>query len=118
MRASEWFTLFFVPVFPYKIESYLICPICEYGFKLDGEKFEQLRPMAEANQLLINGKISESEHGKRMGLISSEGSKNEQIAESKEINTGERQVLHCYNCDKEINHNANFCKFCGEPLRK
>jgi hypothetical protein len=31
LRIRSWFTLFFVPIFPYKTETISMCPICEYG---------------------------------------------------------------------------------------
>jgi hypothetical protein len=28
IKRTEWFTLFFIPIFPLKINDYLLCPIC------------------------------------------------------------------------------------------
>lgn len=29
-RVRKWFTLFFVPIFPYKTQDVTICPVCGY----------------------------------------------------------------------------------------
>jgi hypothetical protein len=34
VRIRTWFTLFFIPVFPYKTLTVALCPVCKYG--LDG----------------------------------------------------------------------------------
>ena len=31
LRVRSWFTLFFVPIFPYKTETVAECPICHYA---------------------------------------------------------------------------------------
>ena len=31
VRVRTWFTLFFIPVFPYKTQRFAMCPICKYG---------------------------------------------------------------------------------------
>lgn len=36
-KISKWFTLFFLPIFPYKTEYELYCPVCKYGQKLGKE---------------------------------------------------------------------------------
>ncbi len=40
-KATRWFTLFFIPVFPYKTEYITYCPICKSGFKITKEEFER-----------------------------------------------------------------------------
>ena len=32
VRYSSWFTLFFIPIFPYRLKEMFICPICDRGF--------------------------------------------------------------------------------------
>ena len=39
-RAIKWFTLFFIPIFPYKTEYVTYCPICNSGFKITQEEFD------------------------------------------------------------------------------
>jgi len=61
-KISTWFTLFFIPIFPYETYYHLICPICKYSFELDKAKFKELKPLAELNMSFINGLISEGEY--------------------------------------------------------
>lgn len=37
-----WITLFFIPVFPYAKEHFLICPVCGQGDALDSQEFNEL----------------------------------------------------------------------------
>lgn len=43
LEVSVWFSLFFVPVFPYSRRRFLLCPICSYGLELTTEQFRTLR---------------------------------------------------------------------------
>ena len=42
-----WFTLFFIPIFPMKKKTVLICPYCEYGIKVTGKNKEEIMQMVE-----------------------------------------------------------------------
>ncbi|MCX7709003.1 MAG: zinc ribbon domain-containing protein [Clostridia bacterium] len=42
-RVSTWFTLYFIPVFPYSYKRYLVCPICGACLELTKEEFEDLK---------------------------------------------------------------------------
>jgi len=81
-RISVWFTLFFIPVFPYEWKYVLLCPICTYGIELDSNQINQLKPIAANNSALIKGKISEKEYGERTRLL--EGGGDEQNVEKKQ----------------------------------
>ena len=37
-RESTWFTLFFIPIFPYKIHHIVACPVCSYGARMPKEQ--------------------------------------------------------------------------------
>jgi len=65
-----WFTLFFIPVFPYSIKYFLSCPICKYGLVLDQKQINEIKPLAEANQLLIDGKITKEEYQDKLNQLS------------------------------------------------
>ncbi|MBC8486084.1 MAG: zinc-ribbon domain-containing protein [Bacteroidetes bacterium] len=39
-KTTSWFTLFFIPVFPYKTEYLTYCPICKNGYKISREDYE------------------------------------------------------------------------------
>lgn len=31
MKISKWFTLFFIPIFPYDVKYFEMCPVCNRG---------------------------------------------------------------------------------------
>ena len=34
VKVTGWFTLFFIPIFPFKVNYFLMCSICNYGNKI------------------------------------------------------------------------------------
>lgn len=42
VKVTTWFTLFFIPIIPYRKEYLLICPICRDAVKISKVDFEQL----------------------------------------------------------------------------
>lgn len=70
-KSSVWFTLFFIPIFPYKNDKLLLCPVCQSGLILTNEDFEEIAPIAEANLSLAKGEITESEHVQLIAQINS-----------------------------------------------
>ena len=42
MKLTSWFTLFFIPVIPYKRQYLLVCPICGQAQQLTKAEFESL----------------------------------------------------------------------------
>jgi len=83
---KTWFTLFFIPIIPYSNESLLLCPVCSHGVKIDKDKFNELKTIAQCNMDLINKKITEEEHSQRMKLIKTNGSKPSNIKEGSSEN--------------------------------
>ncbi len=43
VRRRVWFTLYFIPIFPYTNQHWLVCPVCNMGFKLSKEGAAQAR---------------------------------------------------------------------------
>ncbi|MFC2041043.1 zinc-ribbon domain-containing protein [Chloroflexota bacterium] len=43
VHKRVWFTLYFIPVFPYTNQHLLVCPVCNVGFKLSKEELAQAR---------------------------------------------------------------------------
>ena len=37
-----WFTLFFIPVIPYRVEYVMLCGLCDRGVKLKRAQFKEL----------------------------------------------------------------------------
>ena len=42
VRVSTWFTLFFIPIFPYSRKAFVLCPICGSGIEIDRSFIKQL----------------------------------------------------------------------------
>jgi hypothetical protein len=42
VRHQRWFTLFFIPIFPFKVTYFTSCAMCGSAFKIDRDKAEQL----------------------------------------------------------------------------
>lgn len=43
VRHSKWFSLFFIPIFPFSSKYYLLCPICQCGYKLNSKQVAELK---------------------------------------------------------------------------
>ncbi len=114
-RIMTWFTLFFIPVFPYSIKYFLSCPICQYGLTLDSKQIEQIKPIAEANQLLIDGKITEAEYKTQINQLGSGASVHVEgeATEQKVLSGGKEDISFCSECGTKITKEIKFCGNCG-----
>ena len=45
LKVTTWFTLFFIPIIPYRTERFLVCPICHAAQEVSKEDFERLLAM-------------------------------------------------------------------------
>ncbi|MCF8378164.1 MAG: zinc ribbon domain-containing protein [Bacteroidales bacterium] len=50
-REAHWFTLFFIPVFPFKVEYWMVCPICRKGRRLNFHQFEAKMRLTTSKRL-------------------------------------------------------------------
>lgn len=66
VRVSSWFSLFFIPIFPYKNEYLLMCPVCRLSEKVNFDRFSELQPLAQLNLALADGRISQDEYNRRI----------------------------------------------------
>jgi len=48
-KITKWFTLFFIPVFPYDTKFIITCPACPYEVSVNGAYFEN----AKRNSLIL-----------------------------------------------------------------
>lgn len=120
-RIMTWFTLFFIPVFPYSIKYFLSCPICKYGLVLDQKQINEIKPLAEANQLLIDGKITKEEYQAKLNQLSA-GERKEIAAAhmepEKEViseNTQSKSQF-CGSCGNKLEDESKFCSKCGAKI--
>jgi hypothetical protein len=49
VKIARWFTLFFIPIFPYQVKKVLMCPICQSYIELSNEEFQKLKNMDVKN---------------------------------------------------------------------
>ncbi|MBQ7359050.1 MAG: zinc ribbon domain-containing protein [Lachnospiraceae bacterium] len=50
-RRRNWFTLFWIPIFPFSSKYYITCPICNFGSKLKKQDaLDQLQVATEMQQ--------------------------------------------------------------------
>lgn len=114
-RTITWFTLFFIPIIPYSFKYFLYCPICERGIYLDKDQVQTFKPLAETNQLLIDGKISPEEYTNRLG-IRSESRQDEPIESvipAKKTFEKAKAPKFCTECGNSIIANSQYCGKCG-----
>ena len=64
-KVSTWFTLFFIPIFPYESHKLLVCPICKAGVKLKDQQFSEMLAIAKDNNSFLNGEITKEEYETR-----------------------------------------------------
>ncbi len=43
LRITTWFTLFFIPIIPYRFKYYLVCSNCDRGFEITRDQFNSIR---------------------------------------------------------------------------
>lgn len=115
-RIMTWFTLFFIPIFPYKIKHYLACPICKYGMTLKGEQAARMHPIAEINQLLVEEKITIDEYHAKINLLNGSAA---EVVHAEVIETGviarggSIHLNYCANCGTQVTKDSKFCGNCG-----
>lgn len=43
VTIRSWFTLFFIPVIPYKTQDMVVCPRCQVTYEADSPEYKRLR---------------------------------------------------------------------------
>ncbi|MCK9329515.1 MAG: zinc ribbon domain-containing protein [Candidatus Cloacimonetes bacterium] len=116
-KYTTWFTLFFIPIIPYSIKYFLSCPVCQYGTTLDSNQLEQIKPIAEANQLLIDGKITEIEYKTKVEQLDSGASSAEgEVIEERSLSNTEETNKFCFGCGTKTTEGTKFCCNCGVKI--
>ena len=117
-RIMTWFTLFFIPIFPYSVKYFLSCPMCKYGLTLDQKQIDEIKPLAEVNQLLLDGKITQEEYQFKINQLNS-GVVETKTAEFTEISKATKKdsnLNYCVNCGTGITEELKFCGNCGNKI--
>ncbi len=112
-RIRTWFTLFFIPVIPYSTEYFLSCPICKYGVTLNDEQVDTLKPLAELNQSLVDGKITDNEYYTAVNQLNGDHPKEIESAEKEISATPSKPLSYCANCGTGMTKELKFCGNCG-----
>ena len=121
IRRTTWFSLFFVPIIPYKTEWWLLCRTCSYGIKLDDAQVRKIQPVAEVNQQLAKGEITPEQHSARLavlnGSVETPASADviDVTPEVKEI--AARQEVYCGECGNRVGADDKFCTDCGVAIK-
>jgi hypothetical protein len=117
-KITTWFSLFFVPIIPYSTKYFLSCPVCKYGLDLNQKQIEEIRPLAETNQLLIDGQITKEEHAARIAQLNGNAPKRVQaeVVEPKALGDNKAELTYCSQCGTEIVKDIRFCGNCGTQV--
>ena len=59
---NTWFTLFFIPIFPYESAHLLLCEVCQQGIELIGDKIKKAKELNELSCTFLDDQITESEY--------------------------------------------------------
>jgi hypothetical protein len=49
LKVTTWFTLFFIPIIPYRVEYLVVCQICKSALKISKVDFEQIIESGASN---------------------------------------------------------------------
>lgn len=55
LRVITWYTLFFIPVIPYRIRHFLLCQVCDRGAQLNGAGRRATAAVRDAARSLARG---------------------------------------------------------------
>ena len=65
-EISRWFSLFFIPIFPYSKKHYMMCPVCSFGIELEGKKLDYAEKMIEVTKKYKEKKIDFKDYDKKI----------------------------------------------------
>lgn len=122
VRSTTWFTLFFIPVIPYEQKYFILCPICEYGIRINGNDIYNLKVLAEANTELINKRTTVDEYNSRVSTSHNNANNNKpEYIEAVEIEEERKdnEIINkfCSKCGNKVDNKYNFCQSCGNKLK-
>jgi hypothetical protein len=117
-RTITWFTLFFIPIIPYSIKYFLCCPVCKYGITLDQKQIDEIKPLAEINQSLVDGEITNEEYQVKILQLNNKSIEPTyvEVVDTKKIVSKNMNFNYCSNCGNEIVKEVKFCGGCGTKV--
>lgn len=69
VRIKSWFRIFFIPTIPTATRYFLIAADNNLRIEISKAEFENLRPIAELNNMVLKVEISEEEYNERIAKI-------------------------------------------------
>jgi hypothetical protein len=69
LTIRVWFTLFFIPVIPYKVVHLFACEVCGHALAVPKGKSIEARKLCEAAARLDAGEMSEDEYRQAMEAV-------------------------------------------------
>ena len=66
VKISKWFSLFFVPIFPYESDEFIICPICSSAYPINERREEYVEKGKKLYLDYEQDKISEKDFISKM----------------------------------------------------
>ena len=80
------------------------------------EQVNSIRPLAEVNQLLVDGKITKDEYQTRVDTLNRaelDSSNQNEITTNEVILDNNTDLIYCGNCGSKITKELKFCGNCG-----
>jgi hypothetical protein len=74
VSVTQWFRLYWIPVFPYSRKWLIACPICSAGRQLTGVEIETTRELVEVVKQLGNDDRDVAAYARAMSAWSEDGS--------------------------------------------
>jgi hypothetical protein len=68
-RRTSWFTLFFVPIIPYKRVAFLYCEVCSRGFEITSRDFGKAQQLAGLYAALDRHELSFEDYRKAFNAV-------------------------------------------------
>jgi hypothetical protein len=120
---TTWFTLFFIPVLPYAKETRLVCPVCNHGREIDKAEFNRMLSLARLHPSFSQRRITEAQDQQKSAFLDP-GRRPSPAKQPPMENRGLNQaapvsgpaISFCGNCGKQLDPDANFCKYCGNKI--
>lgn len=69
IHLKLWFTLFFIPVFPYESKHLIVCPVCQNGITLKGQQLVRAQKLNHYSLAFVNKTMSEEDYLVQLKLL-------------------------------------------------
>ena len=93
MKRYDFFHFFFIPLFKWNIEYYIVCSSCNSVYSIPKEKGKSI------------------EDGEDIQITYWD------LNEMNSNSYGYNAVHRCSNCSKEVDSNFDYCPYCGNKIR-